>query len=235
MIDERPMVDSRESEMIRQSLIQQGWLQKPLPCGDYSFLAHDGLRIGITRKTSEDLLNSIGELFAKQLDEMLDYYDICFFLREGPLQRNPATDYLYTSQGVSQHTYSGIENWLIRFFNKGFNPMITSSPQHTCQRLCELYALYQKPYSLSAKSRKWADDRILALPAGVRGATGQRLLEYFGSLQKLYNASLEDLLAVNGIGSKKAELIFHHGRKEVRHADSAGDSGELQEHPVLRC
>ena len=219
MLDSRPVVDSREPEEIRQALIASGWLQKPLPCGDFSFLTCDGQEVGITRKAAPDLLSSIGETFAKQLDEMLDYYDICFLLREGGLQRDPYTDRLKGYNGDSRLTYSALENWLIRFYNKGFSPVLTSNPQHTVKRLCELYALYQKPYSMAARSRAWADERLLALPSGVRGATGQKLLTHFGTLKAIAVANVLELKAVNGIGLKKAELIYRHFNREANHAE----------------
>lgn len=215
MLDERPIVDSREPEEIRLPLIAAGWLQKPLPCGDFSFLTCEGTEVGITRKSADDLLNSIGEVFAKQMDEMLDYFDICFFLREGSLRRDPQTDRLSSYNGHSNLTYSGLENWLIRFFNKGFCSIVTANPQHTVKRLCELYALYQKPYSMASRSRAWADDRMLALPSGVRGATGEKLLAEFGSLKAIAIANILGLKAVKGVGLKKAELIYRHFNRET--------------------
>ena len=81
-----------------------------------------------------------------------------------------------------------------------------------------LYALYQKPSSMSAKSRLFTDDRVLALPSGTRGATGINVLQHFGSLRALANASVEQLKAVDGVGEKKAQLIYNHFSRESGHA-----------------
>jgi ERCC4-type nuclease len=80
----------------------------------------------------------------------------------------------------------------------------------TVRRLNELYALYQKPFSLVGNTKGFADDRVLSFPTGCRGKTGQKVLDYFGSLTKVATAEIDELLAVDDIGAKRAKGIYIH-------------------------
>jgi len=77
------LVDSREPEELRMRLLETGWVQKRMWSGDFAFLTHQFHKVGITRKNTSDLLTSINEIWAKQLEEMLEYYDIRIILVEG--------------------------------------------------------------------------------------------------------------------------------------------------------
>lgn len=205
------IVDTAEPfENIQRPLIETGWERQRLYSGDFMFFAHDYRKVGVTRKRVDDLLSSIGERFSKQLEEMLDYYQVCILLLEGSWRRiNPSNQ--ISSVGKERYIdWNMAWNYLHRWFAKGFIPELTTSEAHTVGRLNVLYALYQKPSSMSAASRLFTDDRILALPSGTRGATGLKVLESFGSLQAVANADVEQLLAIDGIGDKKANSIYQH-------------------------
>ena len=158
------------------------------------------MKIGATRKTLPDLLNSIGDVFACQLEAMLEQYDICIFLFE----TGPIFDY-----DLGRFTRQEVFNWLHRLQAKGFVLERWPTLEHIAERLNELYALYQKPYSLSSRSRKYADDRILALPSGLRGKAGQELLERY-SIAELSTMGLRQLVAIDHIGEKRATRIYNH-------------------------
>ena len=202
-------VDTREPWELRERLIQTGWEQDTLYSGDFRFTAHDSTAVGVTRKTHVDLLASVGETFAQQLEEMLTEYPICIFLLEHSPEViwNRQDDTLMT--GNARRPRLSVANWLHRFLAKGFILERTNSLAHTASRLNELYALYQKPYSKSANSRRFADERLNALPSGVRGKIGEGLLERH-SLRELANMTLEQLESEDGIGSERAYRIFKH-------------------------
>jgi len=202
------LVDTREPQELRYKLIELGWEQKILVSGDFTFITHDGLKVGITRKTIDDLSNSIGENFAGQMEEMLDCYDIPIILVEGSWQ--PIIEKRIHHGGVEYPAWDLIWNWLHRWFAKGFICELTVSIEHTIHRLNVLYALYQKPYSMSAKSKRFADERILALPSGVRGTTGFTVLRACGSLKTVANLEVSELNTIPGVGNKKANLIWNH-------------------------
>lgn len=206
-------VDSREPEIIRTKLIEIGWTQKQLYTGDYYFLTGDFKRLGITRKRVDDLLSSIGDRFSKQLEEMLDSYDKCILLLEGSWRMVNPSNNIISGHGVSYNTWSMCWNYIRRWQDKGFTIEITVDEGHTIQRLNELYALYQKSYSMSAKSKDYTDDRILAFPSGCRGKTAIDCLEVFGSLKNVAMQKEEAFLQVNKVGAKKANLIWNHFHK----------------------
>lgn len=205
------VVDSTEPGEIRQVLLERGWQQKRLYSGDYAFWTCQYQKVGITRKTVADLLNSIGGLFSKQLEEMLDNYGIRIILLEGSWRHVAEGNIII--QGIRWWTWDIVWNYLRRWQDKGFTLELTTSMSHTVDRLNKLYALYQKPYSLSANTRGFTDDRILALPSGVRGKTGQKVLDTFGSLKQVANAVPEQLVRIDKIGEKKAQLIYDHFNK----------------------
>jgi len=107
-------------------------------------------------------------------------------------------------------------NYIHRWEAKGFILERTIDWKDTCDRLNELYALYQKSYSLSAKSKGYADDRLLALPSGLRGQAGERLLDGH-SLKDIANMTADSILnlKVEGIGKKRAELCYNHFNRRV--------------------
>jgi ERCC4-type nuclease len=210
------IADSKEPGTIRQRLLLTGWQQRSLFSGDYTFYTHDLKKVGITRKTIQDLLGSINDKFSQQLEYMLDQYPITILLLEGSWKMiNPedSRSRIISQRGIEYSTWEMVWNWLHRKQLKGVVIELTVNEGHTIQRLNELYALYQKPNSQSAKSKGFDDDRILALPSGTRGSTGMKVIDSLGSLQSVANASVADLREIKGIGENKANAIFNHFRK----------------------
>ncbi|HEC64171.1 MAG TPA: hypothetical protein ENI23_02625 [bacterium] len=214
------VMDAAEPGTIRMKLYETGWEQRRLYTGDYFFHTHDYKKVGITRKTINDLLGSLSGSknengkriypLPKQLEEMLDEYQILIFLLEGSWKMVTPNQTILSSRGIEYHTWNMVWNFLRRWWDKGFTPELTINEGHTIQRLNELYALYQKPYSLSARTNAYTDDRILAFPSGCRGKTAMECLAHFGSLVDIAVASPTELEVVEGVGGKKAELIFNH-------------------------
>lgn len=205
------IVDSREPAIIRDKLLEYGWEQEQLYSADYWFFSHGFKKVGITRKSTGDLVNSLGEHFAKQLEEMLDYYDYNILLVEGSWKQ--IWDNVSMYRDVNYDQRQQILNYLHRWQQKGFILEITSSEGNTIKRLNELYALYQKEASLSSKTREFSDDRVLAFPAGSRGQTALAILDKFKSLRAVGQASTDELKTVKNVGDKKAQSIFNHFRR----------------------
>jgi ERCC4-type nuclease len=207
------IVDSREPETIRMKLLEHGWTQSQLYSGDYLFMTGDYKKVTVTRKTVDDLMGSIGDRFSKQLEEIIDQTDQMIILLEGSWKMINPSNNIITGHGVSYNTWSMVWNYLRRWQDKGFTVEITVNEGHTIQRLDELFALYQKTYSMSAKSNEWEDDRILAFPSGSRGKTAKATLDEFGSLRNVANANAQELLdrmQGKNVGVKKAQLIYSH-------------------------
>jgi len=205
------IVDSREPGQIRERLLELGWQQRRLQSGDYCFWSCQFDKVGITRKTVSDCLASLNETFGKQLEEMIETYQVCIMLIEGAWRWSTDTGQLLTARGLEKHVKKEVLNYIHRWQAKGFILERTTNWQDTITRLNEIYALYQKPYSLSAKSKGYADERLLGLPSGLRGQAGERLLNS-RSLRDIANMSAEQILEahIDGIGKKRAMLVEQH-------------------------
>ncbi len=209
--------DTAEPWEIVGKLIETGWEKNKLFSADYWFFAHDFKKLGITRKTTDDLLSSIflsdnkakengKHPFVMQLEEMLDYYDVKKILIEGTWRKIFADDI----------TRRQVQGFLQRWQDKGFSLIISAGTDMTVKILNELYAIYQRPYSLSSNTKGFTDDRILAFPSGCRGKTAMDCLEVFGSLAEIGKVAEEDFMSVKNVGEKKASLIYQHFHKGER-------------------
>ena len=221
-VDQRAvkLVDTREPGELRTKLIELGWQQKYMFSADFAFLTHSYQKVGITRKSVDDMLGSINETWSKQLEEMLEFYDIRIILIEGSWNRIRPS---FVSSVGNYLTWAGIWNYLRRWQDKGFTLELTASSTHTVKRLNELYALYQKSYSLSSMTHKFTDDRVLAFPSGSRGKTAQQILDNGKSLADIAIMSTEELKTYNKIGDKKASLIVEHFNRRSNNAERTKD------------
>lgn len=205
------IVDSAEPSEIREKLLELGWRQQRLAMGDFQWWTCQYDKVIVTRKTTSDCLGSLNENFAKQLEEILESAQIAILLIENPWKWTRDTGQLLTARGLERHIKKEVLNYIHRWSAKGFILERTADWSDTVDRLNELYALYQKPYSLSARSKGYADERLLAFPSGLRGQAGMRLLNG-RSIRDIANMSAEQILKlrVDGIGKKRAELCFQH-------------------------
>lgn len=210
MIVRERKVDSREPwDTIIEPLVETGWERDTLWHGDFYWLSYDMAKVGATRKTTTDLLTSLlSDIFPQQLEEMLALYDINILIHERAkgCEYDRALDEftIVTKEKVIRIPALPARNFIHTWQAKGFIFERTSSQKNTVNRLNELYAMYQKPYSTSAKSRRYRDERILALCSGLRGEKGYRLLSKF-SLREIFNMDIPQLQEQDGIGKIMAE------------------------------
>jgi len=213
----RRVVDSREPfDTIVRPLLETGWEKQWLWSGDFLFHTHDYKRVVVTRKALSDLVSSMGDKLSHDLEVILDHADIAILLIEGSWRFVSPYANVITSRGTEHYTYDLIWDYLQSWMDKGFRLQLTTNEGHTVHRLNKLYSMYQRPYSLSAKSRQFTDDRILAFPSGCRGKTGLDCLKQLGNLRAVANASVEQLKAVDNVGDKKAQSIYNHFLKGER-------------------
>jgi ERCC4-type nuclease len=203
------IVDSNEPCEIRTKLLEIGWEQRRLHSADYMIITSKYQKVGLERKEINDLMSSIGDRLARQLEAMLDYYDINILMIEGSWKTISPQKQIITGRGISYYTWDMVWNFLRRWQDKGVSIELTINEGHTIQRLSAIYALYQKDYSMSARAGKFADERILAFPSGVRGKTGENILKGH-SLGEIAGMSVETLQKYEKVGEKKAKLIYSH-------------------------
>jgi ERCC4-type nuclease len=217
-VDTREKGSNKENDTLRTRLAETGWFPKWLYSGDFYFLTHDYKKVGITRKNTDDLVASIGKVWSKQLDEMLDFYDLRKILIEGSWSKIRPS-YVIGFTGISYLTWDNIWDYLNRWMDKGFTIELTISEEHTIHRLNRLYAIYQKPYSLTSNSNAFTDDRILAFPSGCRGKTAQQILEKGNSIVDIGQMSIEMLQCFDKIGEKKANSIRNHFNRRTENSE----------------
>lgn len=211
----RKTADSYEPWEIVSELLKVGWERNPLRFGDYSFLTIDFKKVGIERKKIQDLIGSIGERLAKQLQGMLDYYDFTILLIEGTIKYTDGK--ILTSRGIERVMMEGYRNFVRTWQDRGVTIERTSGHQDTIVRLNELYAYYQKlAHTGGVKKRQVGDPRLLAFPPTVGIKTGKIILDELGTLQNIGNANLATLQGIPGIGPKRAEATLLFYRKDER-------------------
>ena len=216
------VVDSREPDTIREKLLELGWNQQKLISGDFWFHACNFIRIGFTRKTVDDLLNSISSRsdphnpgrkekpFGQHLEEMKDFYDIKTIILEGSWRKVSPNDSIISRRGVQYQTWAMVWNFLRTWQDQGFSLELTTDEGHTIQRLGELFAYYQKPFHTGGMIHgNVSDDRILAFPSGCRGKTALGALKG-KSLADISNMTIKELVEIEGVGNKRAEQIRIH-------------------------
>lgn len=213
------IADTREPWIIQERLIETGWERQTVYTGDYWFQAYDFKRIGITRKTVNDLLSSIGssnpyhksKKFGQHLEDMLEVYDLRIMLLEGSWSQVKSSGSLITTRGIEYFTWDMIWDFLRTWQDKGFTLELTSNEGHTIRRLNRLYTYYQKPYHTGAITHHHSgDDRILAFPSGCRGKTAEAILSEYGSIHKVAEATIDELIQFEKVGKKKALAIYNH-------------------------
>lgn len=208
--------DSREPEIIRQKLLELGWQQEQLYSADYYFFSHNYRKIGVERKAINDLISSLGERLSAQLYKMLEHYDFSILLIEGSWKM--VQNQVLTNRGIEQWGWSTVWNYLQTWQDRGLTIQLTANEGHTIRRLNELYAYYSKEsHAGGLKKSNVSDSRLLALQCGGIGPKiGTVLLNKFGSLHDIANASIEQLMGTDKIGQAKAEALYKHFHMDGR-------------------
>ena len=197
--------DTREPIQIREKLLELGWEQTALKDGDYTFSTIRGLKVGIERRTTEELSDLLQ--LKDRFQRLISAYDIPIGLIEGKWDRH-SDDTIPSARGI---TWKRVWNMVQSFQDMGLRIQLTTSPSHTIARLNELYAYYQSPDHRSPLPRKYSTDpRLLSLSLipGISRTTAALLLERFGDLQSVSKASVEELQSIVGIGPSKAKTIY---------------------------
>jgi len=176
---------------------------RALQAGDYVV---DG-RVFIERKTSADFVNTLGagRLFP-QVAYLKKWGDRQILLIEGP----PLHDVPFARTEVIRGTLVSLAvSWRLP-------TLFTASPAETALILAiiqkhaarssrpvsERAFTGRKPTTVPAQKRK-----ILESLPQIGPALAEKLLSGFGSLEKIFQASADDLSAVPGIGKVRAERI----------------------------
>jgi DNA excision repair protein ERCC-4 len=197
--------DVREEKSSIPDLIEKEGLlvvRKQLPIGDY--IISD--KIIVERKTAPDFAHSLfdGRLF-DQAARMIQDYPVVVYIVEG----NPFRLRRYRDR-MNQLTSAMVT--LAIDFNARI--LLSEGPYHSAMIIASLakrlsterrpIVLHKKPRLSSI--REWQLYIVESFP-GIGAKTAEKILEYFGTIEKFVNASMVELSKIPGVGEKRAELI----------------------------
>ena len=200
------IVDQREmTSSVAEELIRSGFRVIAAPLGEGDYQISD--RVGIERKTAQDLSDSLidGRLF-DQAKRLSGRYDRPMILIEG--------DDIFHKRNINKNALYGALASITLNFNIPL--MFTRDPKETAEFMM---VVHKKEEQKNDKKRSDHRDRsitkdelgvrvISALP-GVSIVIAKRIKERFKTIRSLSNATLEELMEVEGIGDKKAREIFN--------------------------
>lgn len=206
-------IDCREPEIIRSKMTINGWVQDKLESADYGFFTSDNLTVGIERKTTVDLLNSISNRLPLQLNKMHNEYSICILLIEGKWGKQG--NQIKIDSQIYNYTWESVWNLLRTWQDKGISLELTLDYEHTIQRIDEIYKYYQKYFhSGGINNRIQSGDCRLSMLLQIDGIgieTAKELVFKYQSIQNIANTDYVDMAKL--IGMKKAISIYNYFRK----------------------
>ncbi len=196
------IVDSRERNSDITSALEAKGLDieiKALPVGDYAISD----RVCIERKTMGDFESSLidGRLF-DQIHRLKEHYEFPILIIEGDGE-------FRLKSAVINGTITYI------YIEYGIVCIATESSKETAELMASLakheQADKQREPSPKGGARAYNDTQFQELIVGNLPGVGAKiarsLLAHFGSIRNIANASSEELMSVDKIGKKKAELI----------------------------
>ncbi|MEM5772888.1 MAG: ERCC4 domain-containing protein [Candidatus Aenigmatarchaeota archaeon] len=170
-----------------------------LECGDFIC----SKRIAIERKTYDDFISSIidGRIF-EQAKELKRNFEKPIILIEG-----------YSTREINENSLKGAIASLVVDF--GISLISTRNQLDTAKTIYWIARKEQeeKNFTLAFKVGKKPEDGkkvkefIVSSIPGISTILSKRLLEKFGSVEKVFSASEEELKSVRGIGKKLAKKI----------------------------
>ena len=195
-------VDTREDSIFQELLESHGAEVQisPLPVGD--FICSD--RTVIERKTRSDFESSVidGRLF-DQLSRLSSSYSRVILVVEGT----------ESSGTLQKASLLGAYSSVLTDYGAGI--FFTRSPESTSELIYAIakheQLMEKRPLRISGKPKGKTLSKnqiaIVEMLPLVGPKMARTLLENFGTVENLFNASEEDLLQIEGLGKKKANVI----------------------------
>ncbi|MBS7610624.1 hypothetical protein KEJ27_00185 [Candidatus Bathyarchaeota archaeon] len=174
-----------------------------LEVGDYVLSS----KVAFERKTLPDFIASIfdGRLF-KQIKSLKDNYEKPVLLLEGDVARiNEFTTRTRAVLGAMSAISLGFEVPVLYAYDK------VQSAEHIYIVALKLHRRGESKQPITVpKTSKKIDERIKVLTSlpGMGPTLAERTLESFGSLRRVFNASITELMKVKGLNQAKAEAIY---------------------------
>lgn len=201
---EKIIIDYREKNcLIASELIKMGFIVefKELKVADYIVRG-----VAVERKTTSDFINSmINRRLLKQLEEMQQYDDRLLIV-EGMNEQE-----LYSDNKLTGINPNAIRGFLLSILLKHRIPIIFTKDYADSAKFLSVLAKkknkQEAPLNISKKTlnKKERLQFILESFQGIGPKNAQKLLTQFKTLNKIINASLEELQETLG---KKADSLY---------------------------
>lgn len=174
---------------------------KQLPVGDY-ILSH---RVAVERKRAEDFLDSlVKKRIFEQITRLRDAYEkpILIIENEGLFSRNIDSRAVYGAIACILTDYD-VSVIRTRDAEETASLIYAIATREQFKKKREVCLRGKKP---GMSLHEWQRYIVEGLP-NVSAVLAKRLLNHFGNVRGVMNASIQELQEVEGIGKKKAELI----------------------------
>ncbi|MHA1557059.1 MAG: ERCC4 domain-containing protein, partial [Candidatus Heimdallarchaeota archaeon] len=205
------IVDSREKNSKILFYLKKEGVEldfRQLDSGDY--ILSD--RVAVEYKKGEDLLSSIidGRLF-EQLGSITNAYQIPILLIEG-----------FPSGGIHPEAIAGaLSSFIIDF---GVSIIQTQSSEETAvilKRIAMREQITKKRPTLIRKAMRISNPKensvqVLSSFPGINRTLASRMLETFGSIKGVLNATVEELTEIEGVGPKKSKKFIDLVNQEYK-------------------
>lgn len=206
-----PKVDHREDDKIKEMMINQGWRVVEISDGDYE-IPIDGNNIVVVERKSRDFLGGIiDKSLLLQLKRM--YSENPDAIHHLLIVDRTMTEVM--AQAI-QHdmTISQVIGFIGSLISRGFYPIFTGSTEMTAKIL---ESVRRKVYEIESDELhkpvyhkiKIGGGTIITFP-GIDEKIGKSLCNKFGSIENLCKQDISSLMTVDGIGKKKAEIIYKY-------------------------
>jgi len=200
-------IDTRErvGVSVADYLKRRGWMVRfgKLDAGDY--LVSGSECFLVERKTLGDLANSVKTLrLWRELEAVKSVEGakpILLVELTGSLGGfRPESLY-----GVLASVQLDFNIPILYSFRRGETPLVI---ERLCVRASGVGGSRRLAFKPKARSLREEQLRIVSMLPGVSTARAEKLLERFGSVRRVFEASIEELASVEGIGEKTARRIY---------------------------
>lgn len=200
------IVDHRElSSSVCEELMRNGLNVRPASLGEGDYMVSD--RVVVERKTAADLSDSlVDKRLFEQASRLAGRCERPMMIIEG--------DDIFNHRNIDRKALLGAIASISLDF--GIPLMFTRDPAGTAEFLMALRRREGAKKGASVPERRPGGRKgeeilteVLSGLPGISSRLAGRLLERFGSLKDVFNASVEDLMGVEGIGSARAREIYN--------------------------
>ena len=205
------IVDHREDRKIMRELAREGIMfeKKQLNAGDFliqSKVGGEEITVAVERKSLQDFINSIiDKRLLIQLKDLRAKYDSCVLIVEGD-------ENIYRLRNIHPNAIRGMfvtiaidfQVPILRTLNPRDTIMVLKNIADRLTRSRKPLSVYDRRKPLSLE-----DQRLYVLESlpGVGPTLAKGLLDEFGAVGKVFEASSDDLQKVDKLGPKKASSI----------------------------